>query len=128
MSTKITYKKKFFILLFIIFIMSIASYKRSYSKVVNVYSYLDRSKDKLSIVQNSKNKIKKLQHDVLLLDKIIGEKSINPDIVQQEILNKFSSLNYGTDLIKLEETHKARNNYFNIYTNRLLVSLSLIHI
>lgn len=122
MFATLSFKKKLIALLVIIFIMGISAYKRSYSKTFNAISELKNSKEQLEVVKNSQNKITSLKNEVMLLDNVIGKHAANPDIVQQEILNTFSQFDTKTELVKLEEVHKAKNNYFNIYTNRLLVS------
>lgn len=121
MFENIPYKKKFFALLGLFVVLSITAYKRSFSKTIAAKELLTASEEKLAIVQNSQQKITRLRADVAYLDNIIGKESANPDIVQQELLNTFATLDAKADLIKLEEVHQARNEYFNIYTNRLVL-------
>ena len=122
MFKNISYKKKFFALIGILIVMGIAAYKRSFSVAFDAYDNLQSSKSKLVQVSNSQQKITSLKSEVAYLDQIIGKKAANADVVQQEILNTFNSIENGADLVNLEEIHIASNEYFNIYTNRLILS------
>ena len=122
MFENISYQKKFYALIAGILITLFFAYKRSYSKTFDAINGLKNAEEKLKLIENSQGKIVDLEKSVALLDGIIGKNSNNPDIVQQEILNKFSSLETDSELVKLKEVHKAENEYFKIYTNQLIVS------
>ena len=122
MFENIAYKKKFLALIVLVVIFAITAYKRSFAVTIEAYSNLESSKIKLAQVSNSKQKIATLNAEVSYLDKIIGKKAANADVVQQEILNSFNDIGSTSSLVRLEEIHLANNNYFNIYTNRLVLS------
>lgn len=122
MFENLSYKKKFIALISLLVILGITAYKRSFSLTLDTRSNLKASKLKLTEVSNSQQKITALKTEVAYLDKIIGKEAGNADIVQQEILNTFNSIANGSELVELEEVHIANNDYFNIYTNRLILS------
>ncbi|WP_299254042.1 hypothetical protein [uncultured Aquimarina sp.] len=122
MFENLSYKKKFFALLALMLVLGITAYKRSFSMTIDAAQLLEESKLKLEKVSNSQQRITNLIAEVSYLDKLIGKEVANPDIVQQEILNTFNDINTDTQLVKLEAIHKASDEYFNIYTNRLILT------
>ncbi|MBQ4821396.1 hypothetical protein [Aquimarina sp. MMG016] len=122
MFENISYKKKFIALLILMVILAFTAYKRSYSMAIDAAKLLEESKQKLAKVNNSQQHITSLKSEVEYLDKLIGKEVANPDIVQQEILNTFTEINTNTPLVKLEEVHKSSDEYFNVYTNRLILT------
>ncbi|WP_282162864.1 hypothetical protein [Ulvibacterium marinum] len=122
MFENITYKKKFLVLIVLLIVLAITGYKRSFSLTIDAYDNLRSSRLKLSEVSNSRQKIAALKNEVAYLDLVIGKEAANADVVQQEILNTFNQIENGSDLVKLEEIHMANNDYFNIYTNQLILS------
>ncbi len=122
MFENIPYKKKFFALIGLFVLLSITAYKRSFSKTIAAQQLVSESEEKLKVVQNSQHKIIRLRADVAYLDDIIGKESANPDVVQQELLNTFSTMESKAELVRLEEVHQSNNEYFNIYTNRIVFS------
>ncbi|SEK30153.1 hypothetical protein SAMN04487910_0198 [Aquimarina amphilecti] len=122
MFENISYKKKFFALLALMVVLGITAYKRSFIMTLDASQLLEESKVKLEKVSNSQQRITNLIAEVSYLDKLIGKEVANPDIVQQEILNTFTDIKSETKLVKLESIHKASDEYFNIYTNRLILT------
>lgn len=122
MFENLSYKKKFLALLALMVILGITAYKRSFSMAIDAATLLEESKQQLAKVNNSQQHIISLIAEVEYLDKLIGKEISNPDVVQQEILNTFTEINTDTQLVKLKEIHKASDDYFNIYTNRLVLT------
>nr|WP_299384818.1 hypothetical protein [Allomuricauda sp.] len=122
MFENITYRKKFWGLMALLIIMGITAYKRSYRLTIDAYKSLKSSKETLADATDSHERIAFLEAEVEFLDNIIGKKAANADLVQQEIINTYTDLESASELIKLDEVHKANNEYFNIYTNKLLLS------
>ncbi len=122
MFENISYRKKFFALISLLAIMGFTAYKRSFSLAFDAYENLQSSRTKLLEVSNSQQKIASVKSDVTYLDRIIGKQAASADVVQQEILNTFNSISSRSELVRLEEIHIAKNEYFNIYTNRLILS------
>lgn len=122
MFENISYKKKFFALLALMVVLGITAYKRSFSMTLDAAKLVKESKEKLAKVSNSQQHITSLKDEVNYLDKLIGKESANPNIVQQEILNSFTRIETNSQLVRLEEVHQANDDYFNIYTNRLILT------
>ncbi len=122
MFEQISYKRKCVALIVLLVVLIITSYKRSFSITFDAYETLRAARLELDEVSNSQGKINAAKREVLYLDQIIGKKAANADVVQQEILNSFNKIGNGCDLVELEEIHKASNDYFNIYTNSLILS------
>lgn len=122
MFENVSYKKKFIALLALMVMLGVTAYKRSFRITMDAAVVLDESREKLARVSNSQQKITNLTSEVAYLDKLIGKEIANPNIVQQELLNNFQDYNKNTELVKLEEIHKASDEYFNIYTNRLILT------
>lgn len=122
MFENIPYRKKLPILLAILLLTGITAYKKSYRITLDAYSSLRTTEEKLAEIRNSQERVSLLTDQVDYLDNVIGKKSTDANIVQQEIMNSYTSMENGSELIKLEEIHKASNDYFNIFTNRLVIS------
>jgi len=122
MFENISYKKKFWILIGLLVILSFTAYKRSFRLTIEAKASLNETKSKLETVSNSRYQIANLEAEVAYLDNIIGKKAGNASLVQQEILNTFALIDTEAEIVRLEEIHKSQNEYFNIYTNRLVLS------
>jgi len=122
MFENLSYKKKFMALITLLVVLGITAYKRSFSMTVDAYKTLNSSRATLAKVSNSQQRITGLRTEVAYLDKIIGKETADADLVQQEILHMFTTIEPEVELVKLEEVHKANNDYFNIFTNRLILS------
>lgn len=122
MFENLSYKKKFFALLILIVMMGVTAYKRSFSITIDTATLVKETKQRLDKVSNSQQHISKLLKEIDYLDKLIGKETANPNIVQQEILHSFTALDTEARLIQLEEVHKASDDYFNVYTNQLILT------
>lgn len=122
MFENFSYKKKFLALIALTIMLGITAYKRSFNMTIDAYKNLNLSRSTLAKISNSQQRITGLRAEVAYLDKIIGKETANADLVQQEILNMFTAISTEAELVKLEEVHRAKNDYFNIFTNRLILS------
>jgi len=115
----ITYKKKFFILILIGVILSITAYKRSFSLAINSFQESKTLSERLNYINAASNDIGTLDKEIQFLNNLIGEDNIEPELVQQEILNFITSNNKRVAVINIEEVHTANDNGFTIYSNQL---------
>ncbi len=122
MFENLSHKQKFIALIVLLVVISVTAYKRSFSLTIDAYKTFKTSKEKLIKVRLTPNKLPNLKSDVEYLDNIIGKESGNANVVQQEILNTLNKMKINSELVQLEEIHTAQNSYFNIYTNRLIVT------
>ena len=121
MFKSFSYKKKIIALLVILPIAILMAYNKSFYKTFEAKSILKELDQKLVLVKQSQQEYLGLKKDVDKLDAIIGKEVASHDIVQQEIFDIFSEIPYKSILEKLDESHKLNNEYFNVYTNKLLL-------
>lgn len=119
MFNTISYKKKFFALILIGIILSITAYKRSFNLAINSYNESKSLSERLDYINAASNDIGALDKEILFLNYLIGEDSIEPELVQQEILNFVTNNNKRVSVVNIEEVHHANDNDFIIYSNQL---------
>lgn len=122
MFNNFTYKQKFLALVVLAILLGFTAYKRSFRLTIDAYRNYKGAAEKLRKINNSWQRAKSVENEVDYLDNLIGRKAMDADIVQQEILTKLSEIENSMELVKLERVHKANNEYFNIYTNQLVLS------
>ncbi|UZO80682.1 hypothetical protein NBT05_17285 [Aquimarina sp. ERC-38] len=103
-------------------ILAITAYKRSFKMTMEAAQLVKESRSKLAKVSNSQQRILKLQKEVNYLDKLIGKEIKNPNIIQQEILNSVDQMVSQATILKLNKAHSAKDAYFTIYTNQLILT------
>lgn len=121
MFKELSYQKKCLILLVFIPVFLLLAYNKSFSKAINAKRKVTQLKEKLQLVNHAQQEYIGLKNDLVNLDAIIGKEAASPDIVQQEIFDVFSQIPFNPTLVKLEETHKFSDTYFDVYTNSLLL-------
>lgn len=122
MFENLSYKKKFYILIILAVLLGITAYQRSLTVTFETIKLFEQSEKKLEVIKNSEERIFSLKDEIEGIDNIIGKGSTNPDKVQQEILNQFPRKIVNAELVRLEEVHKSNDTYFNVYSNRLIIS------
>lgn len=121
MFNNITYKNKcYFLLLLIPLFFSLAYYK-SFRQLLEANKRLKQLNKELILVENAEDEFAGLKDNIERLDAIIGKEVTSPDIVQQEIFDIFSEIPFNTNIVELDEAHKYQDDYFNVYTNMLLL-------
>lgn len=121
MFSDISYKNKCIALLVILPLIFSVAYMRSFSKTIEAKNKLSQLNSKLLLVDNAQQEFVGLRADVNNLDAIIGKEVPSPDLVQQEIFDIFSEIPYEPVLVRLDESHKFNDTYFDVYTNSLLL-------
>ncbi|WP_452223483.1 hypothetical protein [Lacinutrix chionoecetis] len=119
MFNNISYKKKFFALIMIGVVLSISAYKRSFSLTIDSYKESKSLIERLDYINVSSNSVSILDKEIQFLNNLIGEDNIEPELVQQEILNFVTNSSPSVSVINIEEVHSAIDNDFNIYSNQL---------
>lgn len=113
----ISYKKKFYAVIVLFIVLSIAAYKRSFKGAIEAVTFYIESKNNIDENINIDSKIVKLNIKNQSLDNIIGKKIRNPEAVQNEVLNFLSQKEEDFLLSKIENIHISSDNYFTIYSN-----------
>lgn len=121
MFEKLSYKQKFLVLLGIIVMLSMAAYKRSFKLTINAYNEYQELNEKLNYINSSSSNIRELDAEINFLDNLIGKEGMEPELVQQEILNFVTNQDKDIDVYKIEEIHEASDNKFLIYSNQLTI-------
>ncbi|WP_179008669.1 hypothetical protein [Winogradskyella forsetii] len=119
MFDNISYKKKFFILILVGVLLSISAYKRSFSLTIDSYKESKSLNERLNYINSASNDVSALDKEIKFLNNLIGEESIEPELVQQEILNFVTNNHNRVSVDNIEEVHNAKDNDFIIYSNQL---------
>lgn len=117
MFKNISDKKKFYGLLIFIVILSFTAYKRSFKGAIESFGYYRESVKKINESTNSLKELSNIQKEIGLLDNIIGKRTKNPTVVQNEILGFLSKRPRKITLSKIENLHISNDDYFTIYSN-----------
>lgn len=86
---------------------------------------------KLSNMDNSYNELAMVKSEIKGLDNIIGGHSINPQDVQQGILDFLSNTGLNVNIVSIEDVHLFPDKDFLIYSNQIELEGSysnLIHL
>ena len=126
MFEKLTYKQKIVALFAIILMLSIAAYKRSFKLTINAYNQYQELVEKSNYINSSTSNIKELDAEIIFLDNLLGKDGMEPQLVQQEILDFISQKNSTVDIEYIDEIHKASDNKFIIYSNQLIIKGAFI--
>lgn len=121
MFENLSYKQKFFALIGIAIMLSVAAYKRSFSLTLNSYKEHQDLVKKLNYVQQNSHEVGILDAEIRFLDQLIGSDKIEPALVQSEILNFVSHNIKKVNVVSIEEIHEATDKDFVIYTNQLVI-------
>ena len=117
-----SYKQKFYALIIIFCMLSVAAYKRSFHTLFEVVSeYRTLSKKAEDINKKSKN-TGTLKNDVEYLNKIIGKEGITKEMVQQGIISFASTNSSGISINDLKPIHDFPEDNYHIITNQLDVT------
>lgn len=125
MFENLSYKQKFWALIGILLMLSIAAYKRSFSLTLNSYKEYKDLTEKLIYVRQNSSIVDDLDAEIRYLDQLIGSDRIEPELVQLEILNFVTTSSKKVNVVSVEEIHEAADNDFLIYTNQLIIEGSM---
>ena len=120
MFDKLTYKQKLIGLIVIAILLFVTANKRSFSVTKQAYHQVKDLKSKLSYVNETTASVSQMQAELQLYDKVIGVQGVEPEEIQQKILD-FSTRFDAIKVYSIEEIHVAEGNGFMIMTNQLTV-------
>jgi hypothetical protein len=121
MFSKLTYKQKFYTAILFFCIILFASYKKTFHKTFIAKKSVEKVEKKVFATDNYYYQISNLKKEIQNLDEVIGGSNINPQNVQQSILN-FVAEKQETNLIAIEDTHISSNSNFIVFTNQITLS------
>ena len=123
MFSQYTYKQKFYALVAIMLLLGITAYKRSFSLTLNTYAKHKELSEQLVVANAAMADGARLNQEIKALDKLIGKADMEPQLVQQELLNFVSQSD--DKRVKVEEVkqiHQVEDRDFWVYTNQLVLS------
>lgn len=91
MFANLTYKQKLIGLIAIGILLFMAANKRSFKITRQAYDQVQELEDKLEYVNSSTTDVTQTQVELKFYDKIIGKQGIEPEEIQQQILDFTSS-------------------------------------
>ncbi|GAA4272063.1 hypothetical protein U6A24_11190 [Aquimarina gracilis] len=118
MFANLTYKQKLLGLVVLGVLLFFAANKRSFKITKQAYNQVKQLEDKLNYVNASTTDIGETQAELSFYDKIIGKQGVEPEEIQQEILD-FATQYDQVLVYNLDEIHLAESNGFSIISNQL---------
>lgn len=123
MFDKYSFKQKNRALLVIFILLALASYKRSFVLTIIAKDEIEQQELNLSKIKNSETSLQQLMYSISVLDRTIGKSNLQPDKIQQELLNALAihSKKHDVSLESIEETHTYRNVDFSVLSNEVIL-------
>jgi len=121
MFENLTYKQKFLAIIAISVLLGFTAYKRSFKLTLDAFSEYYELNEKLEEISSSSTTIQEVDTEIRFLDNLLGEESMEPVLVQQEILDFVTHKSNSVIVFDLAEVHEASDNKFLIYTNQLTI-------
>ena len=121
MFNNLTYKQKCLAIIIGFVVLLLAAYKKTIRQAIAAKKQLNHVEQQLLNVDNSYNTLYSLKNEVKVLDNIIGGGNLNPELVQQSILDFITNKNVATNIVKIEDVHTFSDNDFKVYTNQIEV-------
>ena len=119
MFKNLTYKQKFYAIIIGFILLFMASYKKSYKHTIAAKRKVSYVEQKLLSSENSLNDLYQLNNKISSLDNIIGGQRLNPEQVQQKILDFITKHKFKVNVVSIEEAHLFLDNEFLIYSNQI---------
>ncbi|PKP11183.1 MAG: hypothetical protein CVU08_12780 [Bacteroidetes bacterium HGW-Bacteroidetes-3] len=114
-----TYKQKFLAVVVGFLLLLFASYKKTFKDTIAVKKELNNIEYKLLNIKNSFSDIYNLKNDITTIDNIIGGYTVNPDQVQQMILDFITKRKFNLNIVSIADVHLFSDEEFLIYSNQI---------
>lgn len=115
----LTYKQKFFAIIFVIILLFFACYKKSFKHTLKAKNELALLESKLEGMENVYQEINYLDSQIEVIENTIGSGSDKPELVQKQLLN-FISKN-AINIVSIEDVHVYKDSQYDIYTNQIVL-------
>lgn len=125
MFEQFSYKKKFLFLMVIFGMLLAASYKRSFSVLIDSIKENNKLTEQSISFQKKTKNINRLMSEIAYLDKVIGKENVTREQIQQDIVNFIALKQPQISITDLQPIHVFQNNDHLIITNVVEVSGSL---
>ncbi|MDO6758574.1 hypothetical protein Q4566_00060 [Tamlana sp. 2_MG-2023] len=120
MFTNLTYKQKLCGVGLLAVLLFFTANKRSFKVTKQAYIQSSKLEEKLNYINDSNSNVSDLQNELDLYDRIIGVQGVQPEDVQQSVLD-FTTEFINVDVFGMEEMHFSESNGFKIITNQLIL-------
>ncbi|MEP1490162.1 MAG: hypothetical protein ABJK28_17215 [Algibacter sp.] len=96
-----------------------ASYKKTYKSTLAAKKELNLVKKELSSNEDLLNERYYLKNEIKNLDKTIGGQTLNPEQVQQTLLDFISKHDFNVNIVTIEDVHLFSDREFLIHSNQI---------
>ncbi len=104
---KLTYQQRFYLTIIGVIVVSLIAYSVSIKPTIGLKNQKKVLESNLEKVENAPNRILKIQHDVLILDSLIG-RSFDEKAFQSLIIDYFSNIDKkNLSIFKLHDLHQV---------------------
>lgn len=119
MFNNLTYKQKCIAIVVVFVVLLMAAYKKTIRQAFAAKNQLNHVEQQLLNVDHSYNTLYSLKREVAVLDNIIGGGNLNPELVQQSILDFITNKTVAANIVKIEDVHVFSDKDFKVYSNQI---------
>lgn len=116
---KYTYAQKNLALLIVGVLLFAVSYKRSFSKTLELFNYSDELDMKIREGEASQARIRLVQKELFDLNHLLGKEHITVELVQQKFLGFFDKYSKGLSVKQIDEVYSFDHPDFKINTLKI---------
>lgn len=116
---KYSFRQKNVALLILLGLLSVVSYKRSFSKTIETNTYISELEGKKQQALMSFGRIKNLNEEIVSVNGLLGKENVSIEEVQQSFLNFFGRNNENLEVNQIEEVYGFDHPDFRINTFRI---------
>ncbi len=117
--SRLTYKQQFYALIVLALLLCFIAYSRSFGPTFNTVNGYYSAKAKIANSQTLNQRLSIALNKNNHLDAIIGKNSTDPILVQNAIMEFVATRPYDIKIMSFDPMHKAKDDYFTVYTNSL---------
>ncbi len=125
---KYSYKQKNLALLIIAVLLFAASYKRAFSKTIELNGYINELEIKKQEALDSQKEIRLLQKDVARLNRLLGKENVSVEEVQQGFLNFLAKKSPKIQVKQIDEVYGFEHPDFKINTFKIELRADFISV
>lgn len=122
MFDRFSYKQKNYGLLALCIILTIVSYKRSFSLTLLALNEIEQQNSRMESTFSADNDLLVLTTEITQLNKNIGKSNVDPNTVQKKIIESITKNKKEVQLEKIVTTHNFETVDFNIFSNQIILT------
>lgn len=120
MFASISYKRKTIYVVVFFLLLLLGAYKKNFKEVIALSTQLNLL-DQNERVEDISTKTYYVQQEIDVIESLIGNVDISPEKVQQGVLQFITQSDYNINIKVFENTHKASDEKFTIYTHHIVL-------